>query len=79
LSAPLPLIVAAIATAVGGTLVPAYCVLVLAVVGLITAFTLPSARLTRSHSLDSDGPGTSTGPLTGASTEPAQRQKDYQG
>jgi MHS family proline/betaine transporter-like MFS transporter len=75
LSAPLPLIVAAIATAVGGTLVPAYCVLVLAVVGLITAFTLPSARLTRSHSLDSDGPGTSTG----TRTEPAQRQKDYQG
>lgn len=62
LSAPLPFIVAAIAGAVPGDhLVPAYCVLVLAVIGLITAITLPSARLTGGHSLDETGTGAGTG------------------
>jgi MHS family proline/betaine transporter-like MFS transporter len=92
LAAPLPLIVAAISAAVGGKLIPAYCVLVLAVIGLIAATTLPSARLTGRHRLDDADTdvGTDTGTDTDtdvdpadaggpAGTGPGQRQKDYHG
>jgi MHS family proline/betaine transporter-like MFS transporter len=49
--ATLPLIVAALSASTGNPLVPAYCVFVTSVIGLLAALSLPKARLTAEHHL----------------------------
>lgn len=49
--AALPLVVAALSASTGNPLVPAFCTMVVAAIGLIAAATLPGARLTSEHHL----------------------------
>jgi MHS family proline/betaine transporter-like MFS transporter len=49
--AALPLVVAALSAATGNPLVPAYCVFVTSVIGLLAALTLPKVRLSAEHHL----------------------------
>lgn len=49
--AALPFVVLALGSVLADRLVPAYCVLVVAVIGLISVVTMPGARLTSRHQL----------------------------